>query len=231
MLQKTKGSIKEIKQITSTVRSFILELKDEMNFKAGQFINISFKDEDEILRKPYSIASSPKNNKELELVINLVKEGEMTPALFKKEVGFEVDIMGPLGLFTMEEATSEKIVFIATGTGIGPMRSMLLDELSKGTSKEFILIFGNRFENEILYQKELEELETKHPNFRFIKVISRPSDAWEGRTGYVQQNIDMVDLVGSDFFICGVPDMVDETKKRLMDLGVQKEQIHLEKYI
>ena len=125
MVVKTKGTIVEIRNLTKDVKHFTIECDEPLNFKAGQFVNLSFKEGEELLRKPYSIASVDTHSDKIELCIKLVEGGKLTPVLFEKEVGFEVEIMGALGLFTLENLEKDKVVFIATGTGIAPFRPML----------------------------------------------------------------------------------------------------------
>ena len=112
MVIKTKGVIKEIRELSPTVNHFVFELEDNFDFVAGQFVNLSFKEEDKLYRKPYSIASEPKTGREIELCIKLVENGTLTPKLWKKEVGFEAEIMGPLGLFTCEKSQKDSMIFI-----------------------------------------------------------------------------------------------------------------------
>lgn len=231
MLQKLTARLIATEDVTPTVRNFVFELSDELNFKPGQFVNLSFNIDDKRYFKPYSIASPPQHKRTLELCVKLVEGGRFTPLLFERKVGDEFGIMGPLGLFTLEKADKEKLVFIAAGTGITPFRSMVLDLLENKTDKQITLIFGVRHETEILYEDEFDLLAQNYPNFRFIKVVSKPTDEWEGRTGHVQDNFDMIDTQSSNVYICGLPAMIEGAKEKLINMGMASEDIHFEKYI
>lgn len=212
---------------------FTLKLEEELNFEPGQFINLIFEDENKNTHmKPYSIASDPSKKNEIQLTINLVDEGKSTPYLFKKKEGDNAFIKGPLGLFKLDEnIKKEKITFIGTGTGVAPFRSMIKHLILNESDKQLTLILGIRYENEILFENELKELELNHPNFKFIPVISKPSENWKGRIGYVQNNLDIVDPLNSKFYICGLPKMVEEVQNKLFNKGVLKEEIHFERYV
>ncbi len=238
MVKDYDAKIIEIKELTSSVKLFTLDLNETFEFKAGQFVSLSQKIENETIRRGYSIASPPNNSSKIKLCIKLVKEGKMTPNLFKKKVGVSVSIKGPLGIFTLDRKTKDKLVFIGTGTGIAPLRSMILDELKKEkellssdknegviNSKQIELIFGIRYENEILFKEEFEKLERENSNFKFIPVISRPTEKWNGRTGHVQDNFDTIDVLNSNIFMCGLPLMINEAKKKLIEMGMDEKDI------
>lgn len=241
-IQKLKGKISQINILTPTVNEYIIEVGNEFEFKAGQFVNLSITHNSEILRKPYSICSNNTKSNYVTLCIKKVEQGNLTPKLFEKKIGEEVEIMGPLGLFTLDKLTKQKVVFIGTGTGIAPLKTMIYEILSKEkfkendentytNSKEITLIFGCRFEDEILYRKEFEELEKKHANFKFLPIVSKPSENWTQRTGHVQNNLDSVNILESQFYMCGLPIMVEEVTKKLEELGCKKEDIFHEKFL
>ncbi|MEC8220859.1 MAG: FAD-dependent oxidoreductase [Nanoarchaeota archaeon] len=240
---KTKAIISQIKELTPDVKHFELTLKDEMEFKAGQFINLAFEEEGTLVRKPYSIASHPHDPKKIELCIKLVPNGKLTPHLWKKEEGFEVEVMGPLGLFNLDkvkaieetdELTSElkpQLLFIGTGTGIAPLRSMIKELIANEEDYQMTLLFGVRHEGHHCYEDEFKNLEILSPNFKYIPIVSRPTETWEGRIGHVQNNLDSIQADNTQVYICGLPLMVEETTQKLLEKGFTKEQIHAEKYV
>ncbi len=250
-LQEYTGNISRIQNLTPTVKNFTITFEDNLEFQAGQFVNLVFNNPEggRPIMKSYSIASSPINQNEIELCIKLVEGGQVTPILFQMRVGEKLKFKGPFGLFNLENSKSNKLVFIGTGTGITPLRSMILDLLENSVEeekpieqdderdedsievkKEITLIFGCRFENEILFQKEFEDLESKNPNFKFLPVISKPTDDWFGRINHVQNNLESVDINNSEFYICGLNQMIEEVEDKLIELGVSKEKIHFERY-
>ncbi len=141
----------------------------------------------------------------------------------------------PLGYFVVRNPQRDA-VFVATGTGIAPMRSMLESMLDAGLShddpRQLTLIFGVRYEHSLLYRDEFERLAAGHPNFRFWPTLSRPEPSWTGRTGHVQRHL--AEAVGErrdlDVYICGLKAMVDDVRVMLKGMGFDRKQIIYEKY-
>ena len=141
----------------------------------------------------------------------------------------------PLGYFTLRHP-GHRSVFIATGTGIAPFRSMLLDHLPKHHPR-ITLLFGVRYEGGLLYRDDLENLARQYENFRFLPTITRPSGTWTGRTGRVQDHLDEALAVPTyedqstlDVYICGLKEMVDDVRAELRKRGFDRKQIIYEKY-
>jgi ferredoxin-NADP reductase len=226
---KSKAILKQIKPLTDSVSLFTFELDQEIIFHAGQFINLSFEHENKNYIKPYSIASPPQSRKNIDLCIKKIETGKTTPILFNKKVGDIFHIHGPLGLFTTKDSLNH-ILCIATGTGIAPFRSIIADLIQTDSQKQITLLLGVRHENHILFQREWEELERLSPNFRFIPMVSKPSEEWEGRRGYVQHNLPVFDVLNTTVLICGLSPMIQAVEQELLQRGVPQEHIHYEKF-
>jgi NAD(P)H-flavin reductase len=141
----------------------------------------------------------------------------------------------PLGYFTLRHP-GHRSVFIATGTGIAPFRSMLLEHLPK-THPRITLLFGVRYEQGLLYRDELEHLAKQYESFHFMPTITRPTETWTGRTGRVQAHLDEALALQSyedpstlDIYICGLKEMVDDVRAELKKRGFDRKQIIYEKY-
>jgi len=203
----------------------------ELRFKAGQFVQVFVPQDGKSRRTSYSIASSPKYTTFFELCVTKVDGGRSSTYIHSLKKGDHVTVMGPLGLFTLPDPLPRDPVFIATGSGIAPFRSMINDLLDKNTPKELYLLFGNRYDDDILYQKEWQALSNKYKNFRLLLTLSRPQ-AWTGPKGYVGDKI--AEFVPKpkekDFYICGLSNMINTVQEKLLSLGVPQSQIHYEKY-
>lgn len=160
-----------------------------------------------------------------------MKDGKFSPYLFSMKTGDSVEMKGPLGYFVPRDPLSDSI-FVATGTGIAPFRAMLLDPSLLKSPHQFHLLFGARYEEGLLYREEFEELERRHPNFRFIPTLTRPPEGWKGHVGRVQPVL--IDLIGDrrdiDVYVCGLKAMVDEVRGILKELGFDRKRIIYEKY-
>lgn len=211
---------------------FRLPAGKELNFKAGQFMQMFIPTaEGKPRRTSYSIASAPTHKEYFELCVTLVNGGTSSGFLHALKKGDKLQAMGPLGTFTFKDEGRDS-VFIATGSGIAPFRSMINDLLEKKTSLNLYLVFGNRYDPDIIYQKEWEALAKAHPNFKALFTLSRGTDAWKGERGYVQEKIAgfVPDLAGKNFYICGLVNMINAVQEKLLSLGVPKERIHFERY-
>jgi ferredoxin-NADP reductase len=205
-----------------------------MHFHAGQFAQIFVPtgDPNKPRRTSYSIASSPYNEKFFELCVTHVEGGVSSTFLHNLKVGDTVKSMGPLGKFTINEPIARDLVFIATGSGIAPFRSMINDLINKKIGKNIYLVFGNRFEEDIIYRKEWESLANANKNFHYLFNLSRPADSWKGKKGYVQDMLEefVPNLKEKDFYICGLVKMIEAVTAKLTSLGVPATQVHFERY-
>lgn len=158
------------------------------DFEAGQFVNaLASSDPDpKIIKRPYSIASPPYQKGYIDLVWKRVEGGFMTNYFWKLRERDQLQIQGPLGRFGLKQPVPPRLVFVATGTGIAPFRSMILQLFKQGTDRDVWLLFGNRYETDILYDEEWKDLAGRHPNFHYLPTISRPQH-WTGEKEYVQK--------------------------------------------
>lgn len=234
--QFEEATIVDIKEESDVVKRFFIKVPDHVpfSFKAGQFIMLDLPIDSKYTNRSYSIASPPGNDNMFELCIVINPKGIGTPYMWDNyEIGTRVRISKVLGKFTIPEEIDRDICFICTGTGIAPLRSQILDIINKGQKhKNLYLVFGNRWEKDILYRKELEELQRQVPNFHFIPVLSRANQGWIGKSGYVHQVYEEIfaDRRPAWFYICGWADMLKEARQRLEAMGYDKKAIRFESY-
>ena len=227
-----KAILVEAYDIVPEVRHFVFEVPEieRLTFKPGQFVSFQATLNGKKIIRPYSIASLPDGNR-FELCLNLVHEGLFSPYLFALRQGDSVEMSAPLGFFVVRNP-DKAALFIASGTGIAPFRSMTPDYLSHPLAKELTLLFGVRYQRSIYYAQEFEALARRHSNFRFWPTLSRPEPAWSGHTGHVQTHL--IEALGErrdlDVYICGLKAMVDDVRGILKGLGFDRKQIIFEKY-
>ena len=204
------------------------------DFEAGQFVNILIAEtpEHKAVKRPYSIASPPLWKGFFDLCWKRVDGGYVTNLLWTYKEGDKLQVQGPLGRFTAKQPLPKTVVFVSTGTGIAPFRSMIHVLLKENhPSLQIWNVFGNRYEDEILYKKEFEDLAAKHANFHNIFTVSRPV-TWKGESQYVQfvlrKNIPC--SPDTHIYICGLTSMIVEVQKTALEMGFAKEQVFFEKY-
>ncbi len=225
----------KIVSLSDTVKHFVLEYASDAdtNFTAGQFLQVHLEKEGKPHKKSYSIASSPSLGKRIELCIKLVEGGYVSTWFFGLKEGDVLKTSLPYGVFTVKEPLQDNLIFVGTGTGVAPLRGMIQRLYEQGCTKDIWLIFGNRYESDILYESEWRELEKKHKNFHFIPTVSRPKGPWKGETAYVQDIVKRVFAgrnEGLDFYGCGLVPMCQQLKATLLEMGIPKERIHFEQF-
>jgi CDP-4-dehydro-6-deoxyglucose reductase len=208
---------------------------ENFNFAPGQFVQLDLPIDSKIKTRSYSIASAPEGNNIIELVISLNAEGLGTPYLFNEvKVGSKLPLSQPAGKFMKPPvATDLDICLVCTGTGIAPFRSFLMDLIHKNTPhKNIDLIFGTRYEKDVLYKKEMEELSLTKPGFSFTTVLSREEKPSIGKKGYVHQVYQELyaDKRPANFYLCGWKVMIKEAIQNLQDMGYDKKAIKFELY-
>jgi CDP-4-dehydro-6-deoxyglucose reductase, E3 len=226
------ATLLESREIAPEVRHFVFEAREleRLDFDPGQFVMLSAPIGGAMVKRAYSIASPPAGNR-FELCLNRVLEGVFSPYVFDLRPGDAVNLRGPYGAFRWRRPFRDSVL-VATGTGIAPLRSMLLSRLPEDREFSHTLVFGVRYEHAILYREEFEELAARRPNFSFRPTLTRPEPGWTGRTGRVQAHV--VQAAGArrdlDVYICGLWEMVRDVRDMLLGVGFERRQIHYERY-
>ncbi len=223
--------------LSDFTRHLELEVKGtpRFGFVPGQWLSVKATTPDgEEMTRAYSIASPPSDDNHIAFCLNRVDEGFMSNHLCGLAGGAEITFQGPFGNFILHPPLRDTI-FIATGTGIAPFRSMLqwlLAEHERHLGREFWLLFGARTEQDLYYRDEFEKLATLHSNFHFLPTLSRAGADWKGLRGYVQEHVPNVVGSRSDMhaYICGLDKMVKANRELLKGLGWDRTAIRYEKY-
>lgn len=200
---------------------------EPLDWVPGQYVEIGPAGDDK--RMPLSIASAPDFAPSGQFEIAVVGGGALDDVV----IGGAVDVTGPQGSFVRREPDGAPEVFVATGTGLAPIRAMLHRALPSGGDSPILLLAGARTEPELLWRAELEQLCVKHPRLRYEPCVSRPQNGWSGRTGWVQSHLAelVAPLSGSRVYVCGVGEMVVECVALLTtELGVPADRVFTEKH-
>lgn len=219
--------ISRLNDLSPTVRAFRLApMEGRISFSPGQFAFLHILDDEgkSVVKRPYSIASAPEEE-ELELCIKLVG-GELTSRLEKMKEGEIVGIEGGLGHFDF--ADQKKAAFIAGGTGIAPIVSILRHVVKSHAEGEYVVFYSARDQKNILYREELIRL-GKHPGIKVIITLTR--EEWEGHTGRICHELiaeEIPDGSGYNWWVCGPMGLIKAMKSCLLALKAEPENIKLE---
>jgi len=234
--QWQQGIVKQIEQATHNTRRYWIELPEteSFKFKPGQFVTLDLPIHEQRNKRwrSYSIASMPDGSNVIELVIVCVENGAGSGYFFNQvAVGTMLTLRGPHGIFTLPDNLDKDLFLICTGTGIAPFRSMAQYVRHQYIPHRNIhLIYGCRTQQDLLYAAEMKQLEQELTTFRFHPTLSR--ETWPGHTGYVHKVYELLcaEKQPATFMLCGWRTMIDEAKHRLLELGYDKKDIHLELY-
>jgi CDP-4-dehydro-6-deoxyglucose reductase len=213
-------------------------------FDAGQWVNLVLPLSTGDARRSYSIASAPDGSPHFALAITHVQGGPGSTYLHALEPGAELDVIGAQGFFTRPLDTAPPSLFVATGTGVTPLRSMLHAAVRAKHPAPITLLFGVRSEADLLYRDELERLASEHANVRACFTLSRPSVAWpsDARRGYVQTHVRELfteldvnarnaGLSPPHVYVCGLLRMVGAVRELLRkEMELPRQQVHTERY-
>ncbi len=177
--------------------------------------------------RSYSLANAPHDDEFLELHVRNYPGGVFAEHVFSAMK--EKDILrleGPFGTFFLREDSDKPIIFIASGTGFAPVKSILEHTFhvsnKRGINRKMFLYWGVRTKADLYLAELAEDWQKKYENFFFIPVLSEalPTDAWQGRTGFVHQSVlrDFDGLSGYQVYACGTPVMVEAARKDFIAL-------------
>lgn len=223
--------IDSIQKLTPYVIRVILRLPPKNNFEflSGQYIDIIAKNG---IRRSYSIASAHSTSDKIELQISHVENGEMSQYWFNEAK--ENDLLrfeGPYGTFCLHEKPQKNIIFLATGTGIAPVKSILEDMNHANEyahTKNIIIYWGARVQQDIYWQPEFTNL-----SISFNPTLSRADNNWTGKKGYVQDAViaDDIDLSDSVVYACGSDTMIHSAQQRLITGGLEKKNFYSDAFV
>ncbi|PIR58771.1 MAG: hypothetical protein COU69_03865 [Candidatus Pacebacteria bacterium CG10_big_fil_rev_8_21_14_0_10_56_10] len=210
--------------------SFELVSPPRLEFKAGQYVSVQVSDQGH--RRPYSICSSPDITHGFEILVDTGPGGVGSRFLQNLEFGQQVSLLAPLGDFVINASSAEAVVLVGNGSGISPLRGMVLDLLQvRHDQRPITLHWGMRRVDELFWENEFQQLSQDFENFYFHPVISQAAPDWtlcRGRVtdclavhGFPQQ---------AEYYLCGSTDMIDQSKQVLAQGGVAAAQIHHEKF-
>ncbi len=212
------------------------ELAEDYVFSAGQHLTIRRRGEE--VRRSYSICS-PEGSGVLRIGVKRLPGGEFSAyAAHELKVGDELEVMTPLGRFgtTFDPANAKHYAFVAAGSGITPVLSLVATILSVEPSSRVTLLYGNRTAGSVMFADELADLKDRYAErFHLVHVLSRETTEVELFSGRIDADrlqrmfatilpLNTVD----EWFLCGPYAMVVGAQELLLGEGVPREHVHAE---
>ena len=240
LVKEYRVKVENIRDLTPEIKSIhltVLSPEEGITFKAGQYVQFEvpkYKLTSGPEYRAYSISSDAAEHHSLELVITKVPQGAVTTYVhdFLKE-GEELRATGPYGKFYLRDSDRD-ILFIATGSGMAPIKSMLHQVDHQQLRKKVQFFFGAKTLKDLYYQEELEAWEKTLLDFKYVPTLSRHLDQepWQGERGRVTNLIEkyIPEEANIDIYICGSPAMVDSCVEILKKKGIPEDRIFFDKF-
>lgn len=218
--------IDSISYYNSKVLKLILRLPPNNFFKfiPGQYLNLIIGD----IKRSYSIANSPREDNKIELHVKKVESGKMSSILFSQSMKDDLlRFEGPLGTFSFRDDCEKNIIFLATGTGIAPIKA-LLESFEDGYHKKDIYVFwGAQYESDLYL--DIKKLSSK---IKFVPVLSR-ENINGFFYGHVQEAVLSlgIDLTISSVYACGSEEMIVDARKKLIKNGLLNNRFYSDAFV
>ena len=232
------ATVKAIKQETPNVKTFTLALPAWLQHRPGQHYDIRLTAPDGYeTERSYSIASEPERTGEIDLTIERLEDGEVSSYMHDVlVVGDLVEVRGPIGgYFVWEAALGGPLLLIAGGSGVVPLMSMLRQRAVAGSHIPTHLLYSSRTPDDVIYHKELEQLQASDNTLRVLYTFTRVQPP--GWTGYARRiDVQMLAEVASPLgtatqtFICGPTLLVEAAANGLVQAGIAPSHIRTERF-
>lgn len=201
-----------------------------LDFEPGQYVSIEFTLDGAPCSRYYSLASSP-SDEIVEILARYNEGGVATRYLWGLHPGHRLRVAGPFGALRLRRPEPRESLFIANGTGIAPIRSMIRWLVARGDAPAMTLLYGARDQTDLIYHAEFLELARQKRDFVHKVVLTRPLDGWTGAQGRVHEHAARLAsrCSGVDAYLAGSPTMVEDLRRALEAAGFDPGSIYFEK--
>ena len=206
----------------------------EFDYRPGQWARIAPEGAPEL--SPYSVASAPEDagpNGYLEFLVKVDAHGRWSEGFPPLSRGDRLLVKGPFGRFTFPDETAERhFLFIAGGTGIAPLRSMIRHARAAGRQGSYRLLYSARTPNDFAYLQELRGMARRRELTLSLTATRGGDERWRGNRGRIAPE-HLAPLIGDRAtlcFVCGPAAMVEDVPRMLVDLGIEPGRIRAEEW-
>ncbi|HDQ40435.1 MAG TPA: 2Fe-2S iron-sulfur cluster binding domain-containing protein [Desulfonatronum sp.] len=238
LAKRFRGFLERKRMLTYDIVELRIVLREpqRIEFAAGQYIQLESEEyagHDAVMRA-YSISSPPSDDGHVEVIIRKIPEGICTTWVFDHlQEGREIFFSGPYGDFQLTE-TKAPAVFIAGGSGMAPIWSILREMLQRGDKRQAMYFFSGRTKDDLFFTEELFALEKELPDFRYIPCLTRePEDSdWKGERGRIPKVLPrfIADAAGFEAYLCGSTSLIDACVAALKQAGINESNIFYDKF-
>lgn len=234
-IQEYQAEVEEVTVLTHDIRGIRMRLIEpaQMTFKAGQYVDLLVPGTNEW--RSYSMANPPSRSGEIEIMVKLMPGGLFSGYAGEQlKAGERLTLQGPYGNFSLR-ASQRQALFIAGGSGMAPILSLLRDMAEKQDTRTVTYFYGARARRDLFQLDELYGLAQQLANFRFVPALSEalPDDAWDGEVGLITDVVKrhIPDFAVLEAYMCGPPVMIDAALVLLTKGGMKESEIFYDKFV
>jgi ferredoxin-NADP reductase len=232
------ATVSSTRDETATVRTFTLGLPGWTGHRPGQHVDLRLTAQDGYsVERSYSIASEPERAGEVDITVERIPGGEVSPFLHEVVVpGDRLEVRGPIGgYFVWEAALGGPLLLVAGGSGVVPLMAMARHRARAGMSIPTRLVFSSRTYEEVIYREELDRLAAAADGFEVIHTLTRGQPpGWTGFTRRIDEAMlaDALEPLGAatHAYACGPTALVEVVANSLIRLGLPPDRIRTERF-
>ena len=232
------ATVASVRDETPTVRSFTLDLPGWAGHRPGQHVDLRLTAEDGYsVERSYSIASEPERAGEIDITVERIEGGEVSPFLHEVVVpGDRLEVRGPIGgYFGWEVALGGPLLLVAGGSGVVPLMAMARHRARTGSAVPARLLFSSRGPDEIIYADELDRLAAAGDGFDIVHTLTRrQSPGWTGYSRRIDEAMlaEVLEPLGdaTRAYACGPTALVETVANGLVRLGLPPDRIRTERF-
>lgn len=233
------ATVKNIKTETPKVKTFTLSLPNWAPHRAGQHYDVRLTAPDGYqAQRSYSIASEPEHTGEIDLTVEKIDDGEVSPYMHDVlVVGDQIEVRGPIGGYFVWDAKRDgsPLLLIAGGSGVVPLMAMIRHRAAAGSHVPTRLLFSSRTLDDAIYRAELEKLQSKKDGLEVLYTLTRTQPpGWKGYARRIDQPMlsEVTRPLGKSpqVFVCGPTPLVESAANTLVQIGVPAGQIKTERF-
>lgn len=233
----SQGRITAQVPLTHDIVELRVTLDQPLAYAAGQYAALRPAHIERAREYSFATAPTPGGDRELSFFIRLTPGGQFTGWLFDQpRVGEMLEITGPGGDFWLRAADTP-LVFVAGGSGLAPVLSVLEAAAQAGVARDAVFLFGARTQGDLYKLDVIEAIASRWAAaFRFLPVLSHepPGSGWTGARGLVTEFLTaphVADMASCHAYLCGPPPMIDAALSVLAAAGVADGHIHYDKFL
>ena len=232
------ATVTAVRDETATVRTFTLGLPAWQGHRPGQHVDVRLTAADGYsVERSYSIASEPERPDAIDVTVERIPDGEVSPFLHDVVVpGDRLEVRGPIGgYFVWGASLGGPLLLVAGGSGVVPLMAMIRHRERAGRDVRTRLLFSSRHAEEIIYRAELDELAARDDGLEVVHTLTRSSPpGWTGYTRRIDDRMlgEVLEPlgIGARTYICGPTALVEVAANALVRLGLPPDRVRTERF-